>query len=84
MATSGSRRGQQVSKTRCIERVVRKKRQNYTEMSERLGASFVPLVFSAFGYIPDTALDFLSFVSVTGNELHLNSWPTGPRGLRAL
>jgi hypothetical protein len=52
-------------------------------MAERLGASFVPLVFSAFGYIPDTALDFLSFVSVTGNELHLNSWPPGPRGLRA-
>ncbi len=36
-----------------------------------------PLVFSAFGYIPDTALDFLSYVSVTGSELHLNSWPTG-------
>ena len=76
-----SRRGQQVSKI--IERVDHKKRQNYTEMAERLGASIVPLVFSAFGYIPDTALDFLSFVSVTGNELHLNSWPTGPRGLRA-
>jgi hypothetical protein len=30
-------------------------------------------MFSAFGYIPDTALNFLSFVSVTGNELHLNS-----------
>jgi hypothetical protein len=48
-----------------------------------IGASFVPLVFSAFGCIPDTALDFLSFVSVMGNELHLNSWPTGPRGLRS-
>jgi hypothetical protein len=47
-----SRRGQQVSKI--IERVDRKKRQNYTEMAERLGASFVPLVFSSFGYIPDT------------------------------
>jgi hypothetical protein len=59
--------------------------QNYTEMAERIGASFVPLVltFSAFGYIPDTNLEFLSFVSVTGNALHLNSWPTGPRGLRA-
>jgi hypothetical protein len=76
-----SRRGLRVSKT--IERVDRKKRQNYTEMAERLGASFVPLVFSSFGYIPDTTLDFLSFVSVTGNELHLNSWPTGPQGLRA-
>jgi hypothetical protein len=54
-------------------------------MAERLGASrsFVPLVFSAFGYIPDTALDFLSFVFVTGSELHLNSYPTGPRGLRS-
>jgi hypothetical protein len=46
-----------------------------TEMAKRLAASFVPVVFSAFGYFPDTTLDFLSasFVSVTGNELYLNS-----------
>jgi hypothetical protein len=37
-------------------------------MAERLSASFVPLVFSPFGYIPDTALDFLRFVSVMGSD----------------
>jgi hypothetical protein len=78
-----SRRGQQVSKT--IERVDRKKRQNYRS---RPSASMLPSFPCcsrrlAFGYVPDIALDFLSFVSVTGNELHLNSWPNGPRGLRA-
>jgi hypothetical protein len=66
-----------------IQAVDRRKRANYTDMATHLGATFVPLVFSAFGHIPDTSHNFLSLVSVTGSELHLSMWPSGPVGLRS-
>ena len=64
-----------------IESVAAKKRTTYADMAAGLGAVFTPLVFSAFGLIPASALDFLSLVSIHGSETHLNAWPSGPRGL---
>jgi hypothetical protein len=76
---ASSRSKQPVHKS--LEQVDKRKRSNYNDMAARIGATFVPLVFSALGHIPDTAHNFLAFVSVTASELQMNAWPSGPQGL---
>ena len=52
---------------------------SHFDMATRLGATFVPLVFSAFGHLPETTLNFLTSLSPPASGISAS----GPRVLVA-
>lgn len=57
------------------------KERSYSRMAADMGAKFVPIVFSALGHCPSTAMDFLRFQTFKPLESRVATYPGGENGL---